>query len=54
VVKDDPKAGNEIRALTGATISSESVAEIVNAALANVQDAIGEREDAGVGADSKE
>ncbi len=54
VVKDDPKAGNEIRALTGATISSESVAEIVNAALANVRDAIGEREGSEAGADSTE
>ena len=41
VVKSDPQAENEIRALSGATISSESVATIVNAALANLMGAIG-------------
>jgi len=41
VVKSDPRADNEIRALSGATISSESVAAIVNAALANLRGAIG-------------
>jgi electron transport complex protein RnfG len=35
VVKANPSASNEIRALTGATISSESVADIINQALAN-------------------
>jgi len=35
VVKTDPSQENEIRALSGATISSESVAAIVNRALAN-------------------
>ena len=35
VVKTDPSQNNEIRALSGATISSESVAAIVNGALAN-------------------
>lgn len=35
VVKTDPSQENEIRALSGATISSESVAAIVNGALAN-------------------
>jgi electron transport complex protein RnfG len=40
VVKGDPKAENEIRALTGATISSESVAAIVNEAVANMKEAI--------------
>jgi electron transport complex protein RnfG len=35
VVKADPSRDNEIRALSGATISSESVAAIVNNALAN-------------------
>jgi len=35
VVKTDPSAENEVRALTGATISSESVAGIINQALAN-------------------
>ncbi|MDH4179954.1 MAG: FMN-binding protein [Armatimonadota bacterium] len=34
-VKTDPSQDNEIRALSGATISSESVAAIVNDALAN-------------------
>ncbi|MCK4546442.1 MAG: FMN-binding protein [Candidatus Eisenbacteria sp.] len=37
VVKSDPKANNEILALTGATISSESVSGIVNRALANLK-----------------
>ena len=41
VVKSDPQADNEIRALSGATISSESVAAIVNAVLANLMGAIG-------------
>lgn len=41
VVKSDPQADNEIRALSGATISSESVAAIVNAALVNLRGAIG-------------
>ena len=35
VVKTDPSVDNEVRALTGATISSESVAGIINQALAN-------------------
>ncbi len=38
VVKTDPAADNEIRALSGATISSESVAAIVNRALANFRE----------------
>jgi len=37
VVKVDP-TGNQIRALSGATISSESVAEIVNHAIANFRE----------------
>ena len=37
VVKREPTADNEIRALTGATISSESVSAIVNSALANLK-----------------
>jgi len=41
VVRSDPQAENEIRTLSGATISSESVAAIVNAALANLRGAIG-------------
>jgi electron transport complex protein RnfG len=38
VVKNDPAADNEIRALSGATISSESVAAIVNRALINYRE----------------
>jgi electron transport complex protein RnfG len=38
VVKGDPTAGsNQIKALTGATISSDSVATIVNNAIADVK-----------------
>ncbi len=40
VVKSDPTADNEIRALTGATISSESVSGIVNDAIANLKEPI--------------
>ena len=40
VVKSDPEADNEIRALTGATISSESVSAMVNDALANLKEPI--------------
>jgi len=41
VVKDEPSPGsNQIRALSGATISSESVATIVNDALANLKEPI--------------
>ena len=40
IVKGEPKAENEVKALTGATISSESVAGIVNAALANLREPI--------------
>jgi electron transport complex protein RnfG len=41
VVKTEPAAGkNQIRALTGATISSESVAEIVNKAIQNLREPI--------------
>jgi electron transport complex protein RnfG len=41
VVKTEPVAGkNQIRALTGATISSESVAEIVNQAIQNLRQPI--------------
>ena len=42
VVKTDPTAPNEIRALTGATISSESVSAIVNDTIANLKDVINE------------
>ncbi|HUT10288.1 MAG TPA: FMN-binding protein, partial [Thermoguttaceae bacterium] len=41
VVKTDPApASNQITALSGATISSESVAQIVNDAIKNYQEAI--------------
>ncbi len=41
VIKEDPKVGkNQIRALGGATISSESVANIVNTTIANLRDAL--------------
>lgn len=40
IVKGEPKAENEVKALTGATISSESVAGIVNEALANLREPI--------------
>ncbi len=40
VVKGDPTADNHIRAVTAATISSESVANIVNAAIANLKQPI--------------
>ena len=41
VVKTDPLAGsNQILAITGATISSESVADIANAAIANLKEPI--------------
>lgn len=43
VIKDDPTAGqNEIRALSGATVSSESVAAIVNAAIENLREPLQE------------
>jgi len=39
VVKEDPTGGrNEIRALSGATISSESVAHIVNTTIENLRE----------------
>jgi electron transport complex protein RnfG len=47
VVKGEAEGGSEVTALTGATISSESVAAIVNDALANLKRPIRER--AGVG-----
>lgn len=40
VVQSDPTADNEVRALTGATISSASVSGIVNAAMANLKEPI--------------
>jgi len=40
VAKSEPAAPNEIRAITGATISSESVAAIVNRALAELKEPI--------------
>jgi len=38
VVKADPSAAREIRAVSGATVSSWSVCEIVNAAIARLRD----------------
>lgn len=43
IVKSEPQADNEVRAITGATISSESVSGIVNTALANLQEPIAQR-----------
>jgi len=44
VVTETPAADHQIRALTGATISSESVSDIVNSAVANLRDVLrGER-----------
>lgn len=40
VVKSDPQASCEIRAVTGATISSESVSTIVNQAIATLKEPI--------------
>jgi len=40
VVKTDPGQENEVRALTGATISSESVTGIVNSAVENLREAL--------------
>ncbi|MBN2474435.1 MAG: FMN-binding protein [Pirellulales bacterium] len=40
VVTAGPVAGNEIRALTGATISCDSVADIVNATVENLREPI--------------
>ena len=40
VVTADPTSDNEIRALTGATISSDSVTSIVNKAVANYKEPI--------------
>jgi len=37
VVKADPRQENEILALTGATISSEAVSDIINATIENLQ-----------------
>jgi len=40
VVKSDPAAPNEILAITGATISSESVAQIVNQTVTSLREAL--------------
>lgn len=40
VVKADPTAPNAIKAITGATISSESVTNIVNSTIANFEEAL--------------
>lgn len=43
VVKSTPQADNQVLAVTGATVSSESVVSILNAALANVRQAVAEK-----------
>jgi len=48
VVKGDPAASNEIRAISGATISSESVAAIVNQAVAELKGPILKRDGSGL------
>jgi len=40
VVKDEPDEPNEVQAITGATVSSQSVCDIVNEAVADVRSAI--------------
>ena len=49
VTKTDPQAACEILALTGATISSESVSAIVNDTIANLKEPIRQRDLAGDG-----
>ena len=51
VVQSDPTADNEVRALTGATISSASVSGIVNAAMANLKEPLQQRAASGGGLD---
>lgn len=43
IVKSDPKADNEVKSLTGATVSSESVSGIINSTLANLKSKIIEK-----------
>jgi electron transport complex protein RnfG len=51
VVKTDPATGtNQIKAVSGATISSESVSEIVNHAIANLKEPLRQRALQGAGA----
>lgn len=49
VLKSEPQASNDIRALTGATISSESVCAIVNGTLENLRDRLREEAAAAAG-----
>jgi electron transport complex protein RnfG len=49
VVKSEPQADNEIRAISGATISSESVSAIVNSAIAELKEPILEQARTGGG-----
>jgi len=44
VVKTDPSSENQVRALTGATISSVSVTRIVNDAISNLKEALRQKE----------
>lgn len=53
VVKSDPAAPNEILAITGATISSESVKDIVNHAVAAMKEPIRQQATAGASAASE-
>jgi electron transport complex protein RnfG len=50
VVKSEPRADNEIRAISGATISSESVSTIVNSAMAELKEPIRNQARTGGGA----
>ena len=50
VVKSEPQADNEIRAISGATISSESVSAIVNSAIAELKEPIRNQARTGKGA----
>ncbi len=52
VVKAEPQADNEIRAISGATISSESVSAIVNSAIAELKEPIRNQARTGEGANA--
>lgn len=50
LVKEKPSQAGEVQAITGATVSSQSVCDIVNAAVADVRAAIADGESAAQGA----
>ncbi|MCK4351510.1 MAG: FMN-binding protein [Candidatus Krumholzibacteria bacterium] len=50
VVKTDPREENEIQALTGATISSESVTDTINSAIDNLREVLLAHNSSGAGA----